>query len=218
MKKSTLQLTNFIFITALTTAAITATAQPVMKADSAILSNRVNTLIPNSYQYEPILNQQSQSPTGTFNSGLIFLGEQLDRNISSEERAKPAIATTFADLNDLTETSPFGRLVGEHLMHELQLRGWTVTDIRLTRDVIVNSSGEFSLSRDISRLRQSHPAANVITGTYSNTNDGVLLNIRVLDLASGRVVSTAQTRFLKDKFISSMIDKPKAAPTVFISK
>jgi hypothetical protein len=44
------------------------------------------------------------------------------------------------------------------------------------------------------------------------------LNVRVLDLSNGQVLSTAQTRFSKDKFISGMIDKPRPIPVVKLTQ
>ena len=214
MKKTNNSLIKFLTCVAASLGTLAANAQPVVQVDTAIVNQRINQLIPNSYRYEPILSISSRAPSGVFNSGVIFLGEQIDRSISSDTRTKPTIITSFADLNNLADTTQFGRLVGENLMHELQIKGWSVTDVRLTRDLIINTAGEFSLSRDIKRLRETMPAANVVTGTYSSTTDGVLLNIRVLDLSTGLVVGSAQTRFVKDAFLSHMIDGPKPQPTV----
>ena len=194
----------------------TAIAQPVIEADSTFISSRAATLVPNAYRYEPILNQPSTIPSGLFNAGVIFIAEQIDRNVSPDDRQLSTVFNTIVDLNNLTETSPFGRLVGEHLIHELQVRGWPVSDIRLSKNLIINELGEFSLSRDLRRLRDLMPAANVVTGTYTATRDGVLLNVRVINLESGRIVSTAQTRFVKDRFMSALVDKPPAIPNVKI--
>jgi hypothetical protein len=103
-------------------------------------------------------------------------------------------------------------------MHQLQIRGWNVTDVRMTRDLVINEEGEFSLSRELKRLRGSLLAGNIVTGTYTTTVDGVLLSVRVLDIASGQVVSTAQTRFLRDKFIASLVEKPKAVPVISLTR
>jgi len=194
-----------------------ACAQPVIEADSQLVSSRAATLAPNFYRYEPILNHPSGIPSGLFNSGVIFVAEQLDRNASSDDRQLPTVFNTIVDLNNLSETSSFGRLVGEHLIHELQVRGWPVSDIRLSKNLIINDSGEFSLSRDLKRIRDLMPAVNVVTGTYTSTRDGVLVNVRVLNLETGRIVSSAQTRFVKDKFMSALIDKPSSVPNVKIT-
>jgi TolB-like protein len=164
--------------------------------------------------YEPIVSRSSNTGAGRFNSGVIFIADQLDRNAEPDMRSRPTVITSFANLNDLSESSPLGRLVGEHLMHELQVRAWNVADIRLTKDLIINNAGEFSLSRDIAQLRQSFPVSNVVTGTYSVTRDGVLLNVRIIDSVRGRVISTAQTRLLRDSFIASLVDRPEPAQTI----
>ncbi len=198
--------------------ALNVSAQPVTQVDSGVVSRRAITLVPNVFRYEPILNQPSAIPAGIFNSGVIFVADQLDRNVAAESRTQSTVITSFVNLNNLAETSGFGRLVGEHLMHELQLRGWPVTDLRLTRDLIINESGEFSLSRDIKRLRETLPAANVVTGTYTLTNDGLLLSVRIMELSTGRLISTAQTRFVHDRFIASLVDKPRPVNVVNLTR
>jgi len=110
-----------------------ATAQPVIEADNTIVSLRSATLVPNAYRYEPILTQPSAIPSGLFNAGVIFIAEQIDRNVSQEDRQLATVVNSIVDLNNLAETSAFGRLVGEHLIHELQVRGWPVSDIRLSK-------------------------------------------------------------------------------------
>lgn len=169
---------------------------------------------PASVWFEPLHAQAARTPSGVFNSGMIFLADQLDRNTAGAGRERPTVITSFANLNDLNESSALGRLVGEHLMHELQVRAWEVVDVRMTRDLIINQAGEFSLSRDISHLREAFPLANVVTGTYAVTRDGVILNVRIIDSASGRVLSTAQTRLSRDAFIAAMVDPPAPAPMV----
>ena len=193
-------------------------AAPIVKDESAILATRDGLITRHTTPYEPIVVQHSSTPSGLFNAGMMFLTEQIERNAHPDARVRPTVITSFADLNNLGETSNLGRLMGEHFMHQLQIRGWNVTDVRMTRDLIINEEGEFSLSRELKRLRGSYSAANVVTGTYTVTMDGVLINVRVLDLASGQVVSTAQTRFLRDKFISSLVDKSRPAPVVQLTR
>jgi TolB-like protein len=208
---------KFMKITLLSAISIafgTAIAQPVTQLDSPVIDARSVAISPIPYKYEPIVNQPSSTPTGIFNSSVMFLAEQIDRNVILEARNKPTILTNIVSLGNLGESSELGRLIGEHLMHELQLRYWTVSDIRLNRDVVINDSGEFAMSRDVKKLRDNIPASNVVTGTYTNTPDGVLVSIRVLDMSTGQVMSTAQTRLIKDRFISGLVDKPKPIPVV----
>jgi TolB-like protein len=189
-------------------------AQVVVDRPDAHVLARSGHLISQGHAYEPIVVQSSSSSAGIFNSGMIFLADQLDRNVDPAFRSRPTVITSIASLANLNESSGLGRLVGEHLIHELQVRAWSVADVRLTRGLIVNNGGEFSLSRDMTQLRESFPIANIVTGTYSTTPDGVLLSVRVIDSSTGRVVSSAQTRFLRDRFIASLVDRPVEVPTI----
>jgi TolB-like protein len=189
-------------------------SQVVVDRPDAHVLARSGQLISQGHAYEPIVLQGSSSSAGIFNSGMIFLADQLDRNVDPAFRSRPTVITSIASLANLNESSGLGRLVGEHLIHELQVRAWSVADIRLTRGLIVNNGGEFSLSRDMTQLRESFPIANIVTGTYSTTPDGVLLSVRVIDSSTGRVVSSGQTRFLRDRFIASLVDKPLEVPTI----
>ncbi|MGR6775143.1 FlgO family outer membrane protein [Sphaerotilus sulfidivorans] len=195
-----------------------AVAQPVVLIDERMDLRRQHYLEPNVYRYEPIISHHAGSPAGIFNSGMIFLAEQINRNVSPDGKSRQTVVTSFSPLGDLSESSSFGRLIGEHLMHELVVRGWLVADMRMTRNLIINDSGEFILSRDIMKIRESMPMANVVTGTYTTTKDGVLLSVRVLDVASGQVLSTAQTRFPRDAFVAALVDKPPVLPVVRFSR
>ncbi|MBU3724484.1 MAG: hypothetical protein FGM18_03110 [Burkholderiaceae bacterium] len=216
MKKIVVNLSAMIACASFCTSV--AQASPVVKEEATLTTSREAALMRHNAQYEPIVVERSGTPAGLFNSGMMFLTEQIERNAHADARLRPTVITSFVDLNNLSETSALGRLMGEHFMHQLQIRGWNVTDIRMTRDLIINEEGEFSLSRELKRLRGSLSAANVVTGTYTPTVDGILVSVRVLDLATGQVVSTAQTRLMRDKFVSSLVDKPRPAPIIQLTR
>ncbi len=192
-------------------------AQAVTKIDSIDFVREKPTVTRSDYSYEPIVSRHSDSAAGIYRSGIIFIADQLERNVDPQEKGKPTVVTSFASLDNLNETSAFGRLVGEHLMHELYVRGWQINDIRLSRDLIIGAEGELAVSRDIKRLRSSVPAANIVTGSYTTSVDGVLLSVRVIDFGTGQVISSAETRFKGDAFLAGLVNKPRAAPQVRLS-
>ena len=196
---------------------VTAQAQSVTKVDSIDVVREAPVVNRASYQYEPIVTRHSNTPSGVYKSGIIFIADQLERNVDPKEKTRSTVVTSFASLDNLQETSAFGRLAGENLSHELHVRGWQINDIRLSRDLIVNADGELGMSRDIKRLRAAVPAANVVTGSYTTSVDGILLSVRVVDFATGQLISSAETRFKGDAFLSSLINKPRSAPLIKIS-
>lgn len=197
-----------LLLTGLLLQSLALQAQSELQFDATITHSQTQGLVKPPPQRDPLVTHHSATQAGIYKSGIIFIADQIERNVKPEEKKLSTVVTSFTSLDDLAETSPFGRLLGEHLMHELMVRGWTVNDIRLSRELLINSSGELSLSRDLKRLRGTVPAANVLTGTYTVTADGVLVSARLLDFNTGQLISSAETRFAMNPFISSVLARP----------
>jgi len=155
-------------------------------------------------EYEKIFIQQSGHPIGNLNSMIIFMADQLDINNDSKYFSQPTIVSSFVSLDNLKESSKFGRLVAESLIHELQVRNWTVVEIKMAKTMAINSNGEFSLSRNVDEIRKKYRARSIVTGTYAVSDDTVIVNGKVLNIDSGIVLSTAQVSIPLDS-ISSMV-------------
>ena len=192
-------------------------AQPVAPQIAPLGTPRVLEVTAGSFQYEPIVNQVSQTPAGVFNSQMMFLAEQLDRNLLSQHRGRKTLVTNMVDLNDVQQTNALGRMLSEHLMHELAVRLWAVVDVRANVGLILNETGEFLLTRNTTRGHTNHSDGMVVTGTYMATTDGVLVNLKVLDAVTSQVLSTAQTRLESSVFLSRLAAKPLASKTMKIS-
>ncbi len=169
---------------------------------------------PYPFRYESISLIPSTSSAGTLNTASMFIAEQLERNLSPEMRSRALVVTDFVALNTLTETSQLGRLLAQNLMHEMQLRNWSVTDITFRKNILIEANGEFSLSRDVKQLKPPVQAGSIITGTYVNTAEGLILNVRMIQVISGTVVSTAQVKLPTDRLISHLLDGPPRPPTM----
>lgn len=172
------------------------------------------TLSPYPFRYEAISLIPSSSSTGTLNSASMFIAEQLERNLSPDLRSRALVVTDFVALNTLTETSQLGRLLAQNLMHEMQLRNWSVTDITFRKNVLIEASGEFSLSRDVKQLKPPVQTGSIITGTYVNTAEGLILNVRMIQVISGTVVSTAQVKLPADRLTSHLLEGPPRPPSM----
>lgn len=157
-----------------------------------------------------VMNEQlkvapSQTTAGRFNAQMIFMADQIERNVDRKSLENTFIVTSFTNLNKLSETTPFGRLVAENLIHELQVRKWKVFEVRLTKDVVINETGEFSLSRDIKKLREVYKVGGILTGTYSVANDHVIVNARIIDIDTGLVASSAQVHMPVNWFTDALL-------------
>lgn len=157
-----------------------------------------------------VINEQlripaSQSAVGRFNAQMIFMADQIERNVDRKNLENTFLVTSFTNLNRLSETSAFGRLVAENVIHELQVRKWKVFEVRLAKDIVINETGEFSLSRDIRKIKDSYKVGGVVTGTYSVADNHVIVNTRVIDIETGLVSSSAQVHMPVNWFTDSLL-------------
>lgn len=154
----------------------------------------------------------------SFEDGIISIAQQLEQNMVMAPLKSKLMIANFVSLQDLNETSSFGRLASANLMHELQIRNWNIMDPLFTRDLYIGPSGEFTLSRDPKRLPASLPSFEIIAGTYQATTDSIILNVRMLNAHTSSVISTAQVTFPKSRMISSLVAQPPVMPILSLTR
>jgi TolB-like protein len=139
------------------------------------------------------VSQTTPPPVGNFNERMKNLANQLHANASAATLTNTYIVTSFTNLDKLGDTTALGRLISENLMHGLQRHKWQILELRLTKGVDINTEGEFSLSRDINKLKDEYKISGIVTGTYSAAEGNLTINARVIDVNTGIVISSAQT-------------------------
>ena len=130
---------------------------------------------------------------GSFNDRMKNLADQLDKNTVANKLTNTYVVTSFTNLDKLGDTTALGRLISENLIYGLQVHKWQILEIRLSKGIDVNAAGEFSLSRDVNKLKEEYKISGVVTGTYSVAEGNLTINARVIDVDNGIVVSSAQT-------------------------
>ena len=151
----------------------------------------------------------TNSESGKFAAKLIFLADQLERNVDHKNTQNSYVVGSFANLNNLTETSPLGRLIAENLIHELQVRHWKVYEARLMKNVLINERGEFTLSRDPRQLRDEYQVSGVVAGTYVESDGNLVINARIIDIGTGVVISSGQIQFPANWFTDGLLMEEK---------
>jgi len=137
------------------------------------------------------------SSNGQYNSideATQNIADQLLFNIPrSYHKNNKYVITTFVNLNEFTKTSNFGRILGESLINELHTRRFKIIDFRAKESILVNKFGEFSLTRDVLKLKDEMPESLIVVGTYSTIeNDSIVINARIINNFSSDVISTAK--------------------------
>jgi len=128
------------------------------------------------------------------NDTIVDIAEQLFNTKINKKNPSRVILTSFVDLDNLENTSTFGRLISESMFNELHIRKFLVTDFRGQEAVTVNEDGEFHITRDVEKLKDNIDAVEyILVGTYVKfENQSLLINARILDSISGNILSSAR--------------------------
>ena len=134
----------------------------------------------------------------------------------------PVMVTTFVDNNDLTQTSPFGRILQEQIASRLVQLGYTVREIKLGNTLHIEpKSGETILTRDLTQLSAEQQAQAILVGTISRTDRILYISARLINPTNNNVLATEDYRLCMDNSIMAMfglqyqdaIDRPIAEPS-----
>jgi len=133
---------------------------------------------------------------GIVDDKIIDLADSLlaSSRIAQEDMGNIAI-TSFVNLHDLSQTSSFGRTLAETFFNELFIRGFNIIDIRSKGTLSINPTGEYFITRDEKKIDQKIENAYVLLGTFSTIEKKVVINARILDYQTGRVVAAAKTYY-----------------------
>ena len=134
----------------------------------------------------------------------------------------PVLVTTFVDNNDLTQTSPFGRILQEQIASRLVQLGYTVREIKLGSALHIEpKSGETILTRDLAQLNTEQQAQAIVVGTIARTNRILYVSARLINPTNNNILATDDYRLCMDETIMAMfglqyqdaIDRPIAEPS-----
>ncbi|HHB92665.1 MAG TPA: hypothetical protein ENK59_05575 [Thioploca sp.] len=101
------------------------------------------------------------------------------------------LVTSIADIDNLTYTTTFGRLLGEQLASRFTQQGYMVTEAKFNDNLkIIPRNGEFVLSRELRELRDFSWVNMVITGTYAVSKNKVYITLKILDFTTSKVIAS----------------------------
>ena len=138
--------------------------------------------------------QKDVTTQETLESTIASLAAQMVENKKMDTN-KPVLITSFVRLDEFKQTSEFGRIVSESLINELSNRGFEITEFRGQMAVSVNDEGEYFISRKPHEIKNQALSTYIVVGTYSRQNGRVILNARVIDNITGKIISSARSTY-----------------------
>jgi TolB-like protein len=140
--------------------------------------------------------------SNTFSDAVSSVTEELNKDISrSDKNEMNIILTSMVDVNNLNQSSNFGRLYSDSLLTNLTRLGFNVIDYRGVKLKAAKKEGEFYLSReDIKNIEGNY---YILVGTYGIYNNELLVNVRMLNSETNAVV-VASNNLIDDPAIVSL--------------
>ena len=139
--------------------------------------------------------QRNVTTQNTLESTIASLAAQMLENKKLDTN-KPVLITSFVRLDEFKKTTEFGRVVSESLINELSNKGFEITEFRGQMAVSVNDEGEYFISRKPHELKNKIPNTYVVVGTYSRQPGKIMLNARVIDNITGKIITSARATYL----------------------
>ena len=182
---SSLLLTGCINLNQFTTPKEKTTTQ--VKSEEVITENELDNKPYIDYE----LNNYSSS---NLNEVIIQIAKQLFESNTVKNKTTKIILTSFVDLNNLEETTTFGRMISESMFNELHINKFNVTDFRGQDAISVTEDGEFHITRETEKLKDTIETIEyILVGTYVKfENRSFLINSRIIDSISGNIISSSR--------------------------
>lgn len=183
-----------------------------MKKLLLALSFFVSTLFGANYPFNETVTynigiNEKLNSAGIMNQLVSALADQLSQNKDFLNNNTPIAITSIVALDDLKQSSKFGNVISENLIHEMQVRGFNIIDYKTMTNIEIKDDGDYIFSRIIEQLDRNHTINLVLSGTYTKYRDGYAINCRIVDIFNHTVKSTAQV-FLPTK-IAEKLNPPK---------
>ena len=137
-------------------------------------------------------------------------GDMLERNLQYYlNRTLPILSTSFVNLDNLKETSAFGRLMGEQIGSRFSQHGYKVVELRLSNGkvLIQEKNGELVLSRDMHRINKRHDAQAIIVGTYCIAENRAFLSTRLVSTLDNSILSSYNFSIRMDDLLKGLAKK-----------
>jgi len=145
------------------------------------------------------------SGANLINDTYHYTGELLNNN--SLKKGDKVVLATVVDINNLDDTTQFGRTVTEEVAKQFINDGYKVIDVRANLNGIVvrKKKGEFYITRDVEKLANSIKANAIFYGTYSVAQQFVYVNLKLIDAKNHVILNSIDYRIPLTNDIKRML-------------
>ena len=109
---------------------------------------------------------------------------------------QPILVASFVNIDNLQESSTFGRVTAEQIGSRIAQRGYKVIEIKMrTGSLFVQErKGELLLSRELREISYQHDAYAVVVGTYGASKQSVYVTAKLVRAKDSVILSSYDYR------------------------
>lgn len=121
------------------------------------------------------------------------LADQMLATVPNEAlKGFVAMPTSFVNENNMSQSSPLGRLIAESMYYEFNQRGFPTREYRLTGKIVESGNNDLALASNSVVSTKGQKWAALLVGTYCVDKDGIFINARLVRASDGLVLRTGQ--------------------------
>ncbi|ROH86167.1 hypothetical protein ED236_06870 [Pseudomethylobacillus aquaticus] len=118
----------------------------------------------------------------------------------------PIVISTIVNMNQLSQTSSFGRLLTEQISGRFTQQKYSVVEMKMRNDVLIkDDQGEFLLTRELKDLATSVSSQAVVVGTYAVNGTDVFVNLKVVQPNTNLVLAASSYSIPKTRNMVDML-------------
>lgn len=103
----------------------------------------------------------------------------------------PVAVVPFTNLNNSRKVGRFGERIEQGFIYQLQQHGYNLVDYRAAG--LTTTTKQPLSKQNLSGLRTRYKIYFLVTGTYAQHSDGLVINSRVIDTTTRQVLATGQS-------------------------
>ncbi|GAA0795245.1 FlgO family outer membrane protein [Marinobacterium sediminicola] len=135
---------------------------------------------------------------------------QLIAKTSGLKLGAPVLAATFADIDDLQQSSTLGRTLSEQFSSALSSNSVPVIEVKMRDSLFIKErTGELILSRKLHSLVQAHDAQAVLLGTYAIGGSNVYVNVRMVRTSDNIILGSHDFSLPLNRDIKAMLPRKR---------
>ncbi len=163
---------------------------------------------------------QTNGPVKDVNMIPISHGAAKKMISQSKDRLDPGslILASFADIDNLENSSTFGRIVAQQIGSVFSNQGYNIIEMLLRGNVYIGKGeGEFLLSRALKDLSAEHDAQAVIVGIYAVGSKSVYVTAKLIQASDSIVLASEDFVLPLGPDLRTLVTQPGEAPPTYIS-